>query len=220
MAQKTVVLTFDDCCKSHLHFVVPLLQKYGFNATFFICRPEKWLSEQPEAYLTDEEIVKIAELGFEIGNHSMNHPGMRELSDEECRNELRSLNAYFEKIGIPAPVSFAYPGGPYAANAAKILPEFGLRWARTTEHKIWDLRQIDPMRLPCFSVTENNESDFYTAVNLAEESDCCAPVLLYHGVPDIHHPWCNTPEEMFAVHMKYLAENNFRVISMRQFANG
>ena len=217
MAQKTVVLTFDDCCKSQLDFVIPILQKYGFNATFFICRPEKWLSEYPELYFTADDISKIHELGFEVGNHTMSHRGMMELSADECRKEVAELNEFLAACGIPAPVSFAYPGGPYAANAAKILPEFGLRCARTTEHTIWNLHQTDPMRVPCFSITENNEADFYTAVNLAVECDCCAPVILYHGVPDIHHPWCNTPEKMFADQMKFLSDNGFRVISMRQF---
>ncbi len=217
MSERTVVLTFDDCCKSHLYFVVPILQQYGFNATFFISRPENWLTGFPEAYLTGEEIAEIHRLGFEIGNHSMNHCRMNELDDEECRNEVRELNEFLAAYGIPAPLSFAYPGGPYAANAAAILPEFGLRCARTTEHDIWDLRKSDPMRVPSFSITEKSADDFRTAVELAVDDPACAVSILYHGVPDIHHPWCNTPEEMFAAHMKFLADNNFNVVSMRDF---
>ena len=30
---KTIVLTFDDACRSHLEIVVPILEKYGFGAT-------------------------------------------------------------------------------------------------------------------------------------------------------------------------------------------
>ena len=32
-----VVLTFDDAVSSHATFVAPLLKKYGFGGTFFIC---------------------------------------------------------------------------------------------------------------------------------------------------------------------------------------
>ncbi|MBE6364466.1 MAG: polysaccharide deacetylase family protein [Lentisphaerae bacterium] len=219
MSEKTVVLTFDDCCKSHLYFVLPILQKYGFNATFFISRPQNWLSDYPEAYLSGEEIARIHQAGFEIGNHSMNHHRMNELSDEVCRSEVRELNEFLTSYGIPEPVSFAYPGGPYAANAAAILPEFGLRCARTTEHSVWDLQKTDPMRVPSFSITEKSADDFKTAIDLAVDDPGYAASILYHGVPDIHHPWCNTPEEMFAGQMKFLADNGFKVVSMRDFLN-
>ena len=33
---KTVVHTFDDCCKSDVELVAPLLKKNGFGATFYI----------------------------------------------------------------------------------------------------------------------------------------------------------------------------------------
>ena len=34
---KTVVLTFDDATASQYSVVAPLLKRYGFGATFFVC---------------------------------------------------------------------------------------------------------------------------------------------------------------------------------------
>ena len=99
-----------------------------------------------------------------------------------------------------------------------MLPEFGIRAARTTELGLWDKAKTDPMRVPCFAVSENDENNFYAAVELANEDENCAVTILYHGVPDLAHPWCNTPEDMFAKHMKYLADNDFCVISMKDFS--
>lgn len=62
-----VSLTFDDGLNSQLNFVVPLLNKFGFKATFYLnpigdyknkLKPWKEVSEQ----------------GHEIGNHSLTHP--------------------------------------------------------------------------------------------------------------------------------------------------
>ena len=217
MVQKKIVLTFDDACKSHLYFVLPLLQKYGFGATFFISLPVHWLEKDPDAYLSGEEIAQISKCGFEIGNHTMNHPGMTALSDDECRRELKTLDQWLESFGIAHPVSFAYPGGPYADNAAKLLPEFGLRCARTTEHGVWKLDSTDPMRVPCFAVTDKDEANFQAAVDLSSADENIAPVILYHGIPDIAHPWCSTSRELFEKQMKYLFDNNFKVMSMKDF---
>ena len=67
------------------------------------------------------DIAEMAHAGFDIGNHTMNHPDLRKLSDENCRRELELLNEKFAEYGIPVPVSFAYPGGPFAANAVEII---------------------------------------------------------------------------------------------------
>ena len=218
MPGKKVILTFDDACKSHLHTVVPILKHYGFGATFFISIPPRWYQEFPEEFLSGEEIAQIYRHGFEIGNHTMNHPGLQEKSDDQCREELSLLNNFLHQHGIPQPVSFAYPGGPYAANAAAILPEFGLRFARTTEHALWELDKTDPLRIPCFAITDKDADYFYRAMKLLENSgENSAAVILYHGVPDTAHPWCSTSFELFEKQMKFLRDGEYSVMSMAQF---
>ena len=44
-----------------------------------------------------------------------------------------------------------------------------------------------------------------------------ALVLLYHGVPDLAHRHVTTEEELFKTHMKYLADNDFNVLSMADY---
>lgn len=216
---KNIVLTFDDGCRNQLTSAVPLLKKYDFNATFFISRPQKWLDEAPDEFMTEKEITELASLGFDIGNHTLCHSNLRNLDDDSCRKEIRALNDLFTSLNIPSPVSFAYPGGPYAENAAAILPEFGLKCARTTEHALWDLKKTDPMRVPCFAICDKDIKNFDTALQMLEEnsSSDVAAVILYHGVPDIAHPWCSTEFELFSTHMKFLYDNKYNVISMKDF---
>ena len=67
---RLVVLTFDDGCKSHCSFVAPLLKRYGFGATFFIS--EAFMANS-KSYMSWEEVHKLHEEGFEIGNHTRRH---------------------------------------------------------------------------------------------------------------------------------------------------
>ena len=218
MAQKTIVLTFDDACVSHLSKVVPLLKKFGFGATFFISRPPQWLEKFPEAFLSGEEIAEIYRAGFEIGNHTVNHPDLRGKSREETLQELKQLDKFLADYGISAPISFAYPGGPYAENAAPVLREHGLRCARTTEHGVWD-KNTDLMRIPCYAICDKDADFFEKAIRTAEENPDGAAVILYHGVPDDPHPWCSTAAELFEKQMIYLYANNYSVVSMSEFAS-
>ena len=60
---KLVVLTFDDGNKSDVTFVAPLLQEYGFKATFFIIEGLNFLTNE-EHYVTWDEVQRLYEEGF------------------------------------------------------------------------------------------------------------------------------------------------------------
>ena len=214
---KYIALTFDDAVANQLSVVVPLLKQYGFGATFFICRRAQWLAEHPELYLDWREIRAICDAGFEIGNHTMNHLSLREAADDEGRREVELLGRELAAHGIPAPESFAYPGGPYAERAAKWLEEYNLSCARTTEKTLW-LRSTDPMNVGSYAVSADEEDNFRLALSdlAASRDEPCAAVLTYHGVPDIAHPWCSTPPEMFRKHLDALRDLGLPVLSMRE----
>ena len=217
--QKCIVLTFDDAVANHRSHVVPRLLEYGFGATFFITRSGKWLEEHPECYLTWKEIREIAEAGFEIGNHTVNHISLSNADEATGRREVSGLNDLFAAEGIPAPVSFAYPGGPYAEKAAQWLGEYGLRCARTTGKTLWTAKS-DPMNVGSWAISAGAEGHLQDALSklaAAGGSGPCAAVLTYHGVPDIAHPWCDTPPEMFEKHMKTLQDTGYPVLSMKDF---
>jgi hypothetical protein len=55
--------------------------------------------------------------------------------------------------------------------------------------------------------------DFVRAVKQARPGRVA--VLQFHGVPDGAHGWVNTPAGKFEMYMKYLADNGYRVIALR-----
>lgn len=40
-------------------------------------------------------------------------------------------------------------------------------------------------------------------------------VITIHDLPDVEHPWVNTPVELFKEHLQYLDKNNFKVIAIK-----
>jgi len=107
-------LTFDDARLSQPDKGIPILDKYGVKATFYI---------SPGSMLNRLEAWKTAvRNGHEIGNHSVLHPcsgnflwsRSRALEDytlERMKTELDSASRLIrEKLGVN-PFSFAYPCG-------------------------------------------------------------------------------------------------------------
>ncbi|MBP5182939.1 MAG: polysaccharide deacetylase family protein [Lentisphaeria bacterium] len=217
---RTAVLTFDDAVCNHLSTVAPLLKEYGFGATFFPCFfSEEWRKANGKHLLTPKEIREISDMGFEIGNHTFSHPNMEKLPPEEAEKEITKLNGILSSEGIPAPESFAYPGGGYAGNLLPLLKKHGLHFARTTERRVWDPGKDELTRIPAFPLVEhlNGRLNFYEA--LAKCTQKNAAVFVFHGIPEIVHAHCNVTEKTFRYMLDYLKENDFQVLSLRDYAH-
>ena len=115
---KLVVLTFDDSVASHHSVVRPLLKRYGFSATFFITEGFSFATNK-EDYLTWEQIAALHREGFEIGNHTRDHKGVSKANLAGLREQVEAITAQCAKHGIPAPVSFAYPGNAIEPGSPK-----------------------------------------------------------------------------------------------------
>jgi peptidoglycan/xylan/chitin deacetylase (PgdA/CDA1 family) len=67
-----VVLTFDDGNKDHYQYVFPLLQQYGYQATFFIYPAA--VSEKSAYSITWDELLEMKQAGMDIESHTFTHP--------------------------------------------------------------------------------------------------------------------------------------------------
>ena len=143
-----MVLTFDDSKASHYTVVRPLLKKYGFGATFFISEGFSFRTNK-EDYLTWEQIAELHRDGFEIGNHTRDHKGVSKANLAGLREQVEAINAQCAAHGVPAPVSFAYPGNaiePASLQCWRSLA-FGLpvaealRNIRTRKATAWRMSQ-------------------------------------------------------------------------------
>jgi peptidoglycan/xylan/chitin deacetylase (PgdA/CDA1 family) len=222
--QPLVVLTFDDAVKSHLTFVAPVLREYGFGATFFVSYA--WL-EDTTHFLTWREVAEIHDLGFEIGNHSWTHANFsKPVNACELSGELGLVEWELRQVGVPKPVSYAHTGNAFGPEAIKALEEMGYKFARRGmqpevpygELKAgpgYDPTKHHPLLIPstCDGYPEMDLKHFKKVLNSVKENEIA--VLQFHGVPDIVHPWVNTPPERFKEYMDYLKTNNYRVIALK-----
>lgn len=213
MHAKTVVLTFDDAVSNHAAFVAPLLKQYNFGATFYVCEFPPDFAGNKQQYMTWEQIGELDSMGFEIGNHTLTHAHVPTLSETEFENELTLLEQRCAEYGIRHPETFAYPGCGVDDKAFPVLRRKGYRFARIGDSRPFISNRDNPLLIPSFPVHGEDKKLFYDAVSQAAEN--VIPVLMFHGIPEYTHPWVNTKPEFFIEYMRYLSENNFHVIAMR-----
>jgi len=127
--EKPIIITFDDGHISNYTQAFPLLQKYGFAATFFITLK----SVNSQNGMTWEQLREMADSGMSIQSHTMTHPFLSDLDAKQIRWELEGSKSILEdKLGKP--VDFlALPGGRYSSTARKIAEEVGYKAVCTSK---------------------------------------------------------------------------------------
>jgi len=116
---KAVALTFDDGYRGLLDHALPVLERFGFRATFFLVSDRvggtnAWDAhhgDAPRALLTWDETARLVARGMEIGAHSRTHPFLPDLPDRALQDEVRrSKETIEDRLGRPVRF-FAYPHG-------------------------------------------------------------------------------------------------------------
>lgn len=221
---KTVVLTFDDAVKSQLEVVAPLLKEYGFGATFFVSHA--WMNDR-EHFMSWEEVARLYQMGFEIGNHSWTHVGFNTpRTAARLAGELALVENELAKVGVPKPISFAWPGNAFGPDSLAVLERAGYRLARRGMQPeapygslelgaLFDPARHHPLCIPTAGDAYPNWTleHFKQVVDRATTGRVA--VVQFHGVPDAAHPWVNTPQERFRQYMGYLKQGGFHVIALR-----
>jgi hypothetical protein len=248
--RKIVILNFDDGRKTQFSHAKPILDKYGFKATFYIvCN---YIEKKP-GFMDWDEVKKLYEEGHDIGSHSMNHFDLSKLSTKDLKYEIGESKECLENHGIDA-TSFAYPfnKGSTNRNVINIVAKY-YDLARTAGSPITYLHcdgwKDHSDQKDCRTFTKNAEltfasrysirgwshdmsrlsntySDddllnrFIQVVNTQKEynkdgTTIAIPIIIYHRAGDDEAANYNTNMKLFENEMKYLHDNNFRVITMK-----
>jgi len=135
LPEKPVLLTFDDGYLDNYTAAFPLLQEYGFKATFFIITDFVDLGR--EGYMTWPMIEELSRAGHRIESHSRTHPDLRDKDHDGLIWEiLGSQQTIAAHIGT-TPRYFCYPGGDYNEETIQMLRDLDFWGAVTTANDTW-----------------------------------------------------------------------------------
>lgn len=112
--KKSVLITFDDGYAGIWEYAAPELEKRNMKATFFITPKALGLMKENYPHITTEQLKILANNPlFSIGCHSMTHPNLNALNDDQLTDEIVNSKKVLEEIIGKEVKSFAYPGGDY-----------------------------------------------------------------------------------------------------------
>ena len=157
--EDSAVITFDDGYRDNFENAVPILEKYGAKACFFLttklidrgsteCVDSPGTARFPG--MTWAQAKALHERGFELGAHTRTHPTLPSVSLAEASLEIRgSKERMQEELGTPIRY-FAYPGGKAQVHYDEVIrrvvaDEFDI--CCTTNRGRNSLRGLDPLEV-------------------------------------------------------------------------
>lgn len=112
---KVVILSFDDNRKGDITYAKPILDKYGFKATFFIICGKT----TDKGAMNWQDIAAMRNDGMDIESHTMTHRHLNHLSANALNFEIAGSKQCLLSHGYRA-TSFAYPYDEGADNATVV----------------------------------------------------------------------------------------------------
>lgn len=132
---KTVIITFDDGFANNYEGAFLPLLKRGMKATWFITSGcinsySTWLDcHLNDRMLSSDQLREMHRQGMEIGSHTISHPDLTTLTEEELEHEIGQSKQQLEEIVNAPVVSFAYPYGRYHHKAVESVRKNGYSFA-------------------------------------------------------------------------------------------
>jgi peptidoglycan/xylan/chitin deacetylase (PgdA/CDA1 family) len=227
--QKVVILTFDDGYESQYSNAKPILDKYGFKATFYIvCN----YVGSGDNRMTWEEIKSLQQEGHDIASHTMNHDDLSKLSPQEVEYEVAQSKQCLLEQGIN-PKSFAYPfngGSNDSSIIGVVASHYNLARTATDPLAFLDCNEeCDTSKYSIVGWSHDSEKKnnayndhqmferFVEVVNSQTKYNTnginAAPILIWHKIDNSNEEY-STSTNLFDAELKYLHDNGFTVLTM------
>lgn len=138
---KAVTFSYDDGVTQDQR-LIRILDKYGLKCTFnlnsgLLGKPGSLVREDVTVAHVKPRACEVRAIyeGHEIAVHTLTHPALSQLSDEEVIRQVEDDRIALSEIAGYEVVGMAYPGGTHVMNehvADLIRTHTGVKYARTT----------------------------------------------------------------------------------------
>lgn len=199
-------LSYDDALNSQLDNAVPMLDKHGFKASFYLTLSSPTIQDRLADWRT------LAQNGHELGNHTIFHPCSGSLPErdwvapyhdmdkrtlKQMEQEIITANAFLNAIDGQTERTFTPPCGDLIASGENYLPAIRHLFVAIK------LNEQPPVLSVTWDVTNMTGAELIASL---EEKDLDGKLvnLIFHGIGGDYLAISNSAHEEL---LQYLADN-------------
>ncbi|WP_254423314.1 polysaccharide deacetylase family protein [Flavobacterium sp. A45] len=191
-----VVLTYDDALNIHLDKVIPALNSFSFQGTFYL------IASLPVVTNRIKEWKTASEKGHELGNHTLNHPcdgslpgrgfvtketDLSKYTVARSVKEIRTANQILKDIDGKSERTFAYPCGDLKIGDTLYYDYLKKDFvgARGVQSGFLRAKTVDLANVNSFVEDGTTAAQMIAQIEEAEKAESFI-VFLFHGVGGEH----------------------------------
>lgn len=206
-----VSIVFDDGWVSAAEQAAPIMESFGFVATWFIIADFVDKPGYSADHVTSGQLEDLAEKGHELGSHSWDHPDLATLDSAQVRQQLESSKQRLEELGFVV-AGLTPPGGSINEKDMGIVKEY-YAYMRTIVGGLNE-EPFDRYKLKCVTVTNTtSQNEIRMWIEEAGLQDAWL-ILVYHRVAPVAISDTFVTPGQFQETMALLAELDAKVLTM------
>jgi len=174
LPEKAFAITFDDGYASNYTIAMPILQHFGFTASFFVTTGKI----SADGFLTNQQINKLAKNNMTIGSHTVSHRSLIGLDEDELYYELFESKMVLESILNRSVPYMSLPGGhcndfiiDTAVRAGyEIICTSNANGNESASNVLTQsIGEMVPLRLCRYHITKDMDMDLFQQIVLLDE---------------------------------------------------
>ena len=205
-----ISLNFDDGYTSAYVNAVPILERAGFHATFYIITR----SVGVRGYMTQAEITGLAGRGHEIGAHTRTHPHMALLDVPQIRDEVIGCRQDLAAMGFPDVQTLAYPFGEYTGPIVSITQEAGFQAARSVDNGT-NVAGVNRLTLKANPIGASESLPAVQHMIDAADTPGNWVILVFHRIDEDGNS-ISIRHELFTDIVDYISQKHLPVVTMQE----
>jgi peptidoglycan/xylan/chitin deacetylase (PgdA/CDA1 family) len=214
-----VSVTFDDGWASQHVNGLPVLEKYGIPATWYIV--SGYVDNAPD-YMTQSQIRALIKRGDEIASHTVTHAHLPQLAPNQLNAELKGSQAALRRMfGPEVAKGFASPYGEYNDTTLAAIKRY-YSTQRAFHDGVTDvgfntLGNFDPYTVRVQWVDSTTpRATIQDWLDTAEAENSWL-VIVYHEIgTSVGQDIFNTPTADLEAEMKAVANSNLGVVTVKE----
>lgn len=143
--QGLISFNLDDGWKSGFETALPIFDSEGIDTTYYVTTGQLGFDD----FISSDDVASVASRGHEIGNHTMTHADLTQVSPGEVEQEILGAQLDLENLGVQA-ATFAYPYGASNGNVRSLVSQH-FAGARGTDNGYID-HESDRYNLPSWDI--------------------------------------------------------------------
>lgn len=172
-----VSITFDDGWKSAYDNGVPLLDQFGYKATFYL-NPA---AIDTTSFVNSDQVMALAKNGHELASHGYEHLNLTTLDTQSIDHQLQHAREYFKQVHNQQTTQFSVPFGSTDSQVGHYARSYYAS-LRGTESGMNTRQNFDPYNLLVLYIGNDTTSTKLADALAEAKASNGWLILVYHRV--------------------------------------